>query len=68
MVVPLFATLGAADVGASNAVAAIAASTAAAAALNGGRGVAWLPEFWLTCLLGGALVFSLWRDSHIMRA
>ncbi|HEY3321940.1 MAG TPA: hypothetical protein VGP72_15845 [Planctomycetota bacterium] len=25
-------------------------------------GVAWLPEFWLTLLLGGALVWSVWRD------
>ena len=31
-------------------------------------GVAWLPEFWLTVLLGVGLMFSLWRDSRIMRA
>jgi len=31
-------------------------------------GMAWLPEFWLTLVLGGGLVFSLWRDSRIMRA
>jgi hypothetical protein len=25
-------------------------------------GVAWLPEFWLTALFAGALVWSVWRD------
>jgi WD40 repeat protein len=25
-------------------------------------GVAWLPEFWLTVLFAGALVWSVWRD------
>jgi hypothetical protein len=25
-------------------------------------GVAWLPEFWLTALLAGALAWSVWRD------
>ena len=25
-------------------------------------GAAWLPEFWLTVVLGAGLVWSLWRD------
>ena len=25
-------------------------------------GVAWLPEFWLTVVLGVGLVWSVWRD------
>ena len=28
-------------------------------------GVAWLPEFWLMIVLGGALVVNLWRDQKI---
>jgi WD40 repeat protein len=29
-------------------------------------GVAWLPEFWLTILFAGALVWSLWRDHRTL--
>ncbi len=25
-------------------------------------GVAWLPEFWLTVVLGVGLLWSVWRD------
>jgi len=28
-------------------------------------GVAWLPEFWLTVLFAGALVWSVWRDRRL---
>ncbi len=28
-------------------------------------GVAWLPEFWLTVVLGTGLLWSLWRDRKI---
>jgi WD40 repeat protein len=27
-------------------------------------GIAWLPEFWLTVLFAGALVWSVWRDRN----
>ncbi len=31
-------------------------------------GVAWLPEFWLTLVLGVGLLWSLWRDQRRFRA
>ena len=30
-------------------------------------GVAWLPEFWLTVVLGIGLIVSVWRDSRNLR-
>ena len=30
-------------------------------------GIAWLPEFWLTVLFGGALVWSVWRERRNTR-
>ena len=30
-------------------------------------GVAWVPEFWLTVVLGTGLVWSLWRDQKRLR-
>ncbi len=30
-------------------------------------GVFWLPEFWLTVVLGVGLLWSLWRDRTAMR-
>ena len=29
-------------------------------------GVAWLPEFWLTVVLGVGLVVSVWRDQRLL--
>ena len=31
-------------------------------------GVAWLPEFWLTVVLSGGLVVSVWRDRKMGKA
>ena len=31
-------------------------------------GVAWLPEFWLTVVLGGGLLLSLSKDRRRLRA
>ncbi|MCY3021985.1 MAG: WD40 repeat domain-containing protein [Planctomycetota bacterium] len=30
-------------------------------------GLAWLPEFWLTAVLGGAFVWSVWRDRRTLK-
>jgi hypothetical protein len=30
------------------------------------RGVAWLPEFWLTVIFAGGLVWSVWRDRRTL--